>query len=153
MRTYTTLLRSNVGVLCALLACACQGNVVAPSGGPPSGGASSSSVGGSSVGGSSAITDPNGALPADDIRSVSQECDPLAPASAEFAPLARLTRREYVRTLKDLLGVDFPLANLQPDGIVGLFFANVASPVSETQVDEYRLVAEQLAEAASVDAA
>jgi hypothetical protein len=58
-----------------------------------------------------------------------------------------------VRTLKDLLGVDFPLANLQPDGIVGLFFANVATAVSETQVDEYRLAAEQLAEAATVDPA
>jgi hypothetical protein len=144
MRTYTPLLTASAGVLCAFLAGACQGNVIGsgPSGGP-------SSTGGSGV----TNPDPGGDLPADDIRGVSQQCDPQAPASAEFAPLARLTRREYVRTLKDLLGVDFPLANLQPDGIVGLFFANVSTAVSETQVDEYRLAAEQLAEAATVDPA
>lgn len=136
MRTYTALL--------ALLLGACQGNVVgnAPGGGTASSGGSSSS-----------LPEPAGPLPAGDVRSVAQQCQPAAPASAEFAPLARLTRREYVRTLKDLLGVDFPLANLQPDGIVGLFFANVATAVSETQVDEYRLAAEQLAEAATVDPA
>ncbi len=131
--------------LFALLAlAACQGQVT---GSQPAG---SASPGGTAGAGN---VDPNGALPADDIRSVSAQCKAMAPASAEFAPLARLTRREYVRTLKDLLGVDFPLANLQPDGIVGLFFANVGTAVSETQVDEYRLGAEQVAEAATVDAA
>ena len=92
-------------------------------------------------------------LPASDLASVAANCDPNAPASAEFSPLARLTRREYARSVKDLLGVDFPVANLQPDGIVGLFFANVSAPVSEAQVDEYRLAAEQIAEAATMDAA
>ncbi len=127
----------------ALVALACQGQVVGPN---PSGVSSPGAAGGGSL-------EPNGALPADGIRDVSTRCEPKAQASAEFAPLARLTRREYVRTLRDLLGVDFPLANLQPDGIVGLFFANVATAVSETQVDEYRLAAEQVAEAASLDPA
>lgn len=67
--------------------------------------------------------------------------------------MARLTRREYARSVKDLLGIDFAVANLQPDGIVGLFFANVSTPVSEAQVDEYRLAAEQIAEAATMDVA
>src|SRR5689334_21801679 len=141
---YTSLPQSSLSVLCALLVGACQGSVVG----------STPGAGASSAGGSGGVSmDPNGALPADNIRDVSQQCDPKAPASAEFAPLARLTRREYVRTLQDLLGVDFPIANLQPDGIAGLFYANVATAVSETQVDEYRLAAEQLAEAATVDAA
>jgi hypothetical protein len=98
-------------------------------------------------------SEPGVTLPASDLSSVAASCDPNAGASAEFAPLARLTRREYARSVKDLLGVDFPVANLQPDGIVGLFFANVSTPVSEAQVDEYRLAAEQIAEAATMDAA
>jgi hypothetical protein len=98
-------------------------------------------------------SEPGVTLPASDLASVAASCDPNAPASAEFSPLARLTRREYARSVKDLLGVDFPVANLQPDGIVGLFFANVSAPVSEAQVDEYRLAAEQIAEAATIDAA
>jgi hypothetical protein len=96
---------------------------------------------------------PSVPLPASDIGAVAATCDPKAPASAEFAPLARLTRREYARSVRDLLGFDFPIANLQPDGIVGLFFANVSTPVSEAQVDEYRLAAEQIAEAATADPA
>jgi hypothetical protein len=92
-------------------------------------------------------------LPPSDVSNVAATCDPSAPPTAAFAPLARLTRREYVRTLRDLLGVDFPIANLHPDGIVGLFFANTSTPVSEAQVDDYRLAAEQVAEGASVDAA
>ncbi|HYJ09953.1 MAG TPA: DUF1592 domain-containing protein [Polyangiaceae bacterium] len=144
MRTYTSLLKASAGALCALVVGACQGNLT---GSTPGG--SMPSVGGSG----SSIPVPTDALPAGDVRGVAQQCDPAAPASAEFAPLARLTRREYVRTLKDLLGVDFPIANLQPDGIAGLFFANVATAVSETQVDEYRVAAEQLAEAATADPA
>jgi Protein of unknown function (DUF1592)/Protein of unknown function (DUF1588)/Protein of unknown function (DUF1595)/Protein of unknown function (DUF1587)/Protein of unknown function (DUF1585) len=97
--------------------------------------------------------DPGTTLPASDLEGVAATCDANAGASAEFAPLARLTRREYARSVKDLLGVDFPVANLQPDGIVGLFFANVSTPVSEAQVDEYRLAAEQIAESATVDVA
>jgi hypothetical protein len=92
-------------------------------------------------------------LPPSEVSGVAATCDPSAGPSAAFAPLARLTRREYVRTLRDLLGVDYPLANLHPDGIVGLFFANTSTPVSEAQVDDYRLAAEQVAEGASVDAA
>lgn len=89
--------------------------------------------------------------PTDEVRSVAETCNATASASAEFAPLARLTRREYVRSVKDLVGVDVPLENLQPDGIVGLFFANVGASVSETQVDDYRETAEQVAEAATQD--
>ena len=142
MTKLTSPLRFSASIVLALGALACQGQVVGSQGSSPG-----------SAGSASVSMDPNGGLPVGDIRGVSGQCDPKAAASAEFAPLARLTRREYVRTLKDLLGVDFPLANLQPDGIVGLFFANVATAVSETQVDEYRLAAEQVAEAASLDPA
>jgi len=92
-------------------------------------------------------------LPASDIGAVAASCDPKATPSAEFAPLSRLTRREYVNTLRDLLGVSVPLAKLQPDGIAGLFYANVSSGVSETQVDDYRLTAEEVAETATQDLA
>jgi hypothetical protein len=91
---------------------------------------------------------PGVALPPTELEAVAASCDPKAAASAEFAPLARLTRREYARTIHDLLGIDLPVTDLQPDGIVGLFFANVATSVSEAQVDEYRLAAEHVAEAA-----
>jgi hypothetical protein len=96
---------------------------------------------------------PGVALPPTELEAVAASCDPQAAASAEFAPLARLTRREYARTIHDLLGIDLPVTDLQPDGIVGLFFANVSTSVSEAQVDEYRLAAEQVAEAATTDVA
>lgn len=143
------LLSSSLAVLFAFGVGGCQGNVDAPPGstdmsraGAPAGGGSGSGGGG-----------PAPALPATEVSAVAATCDPAAPASAEFAPLARLTRREYARSVKDLFGFDFPIANLQPDGIVGLFFANVSTPVSEAQVDQYRVAAEQIAEAASQDVA
>jgi len=129
----------------------CQGQAKGPLG--PGIGAG---VGGDSsrAGAAGAPTsEPGVMLPASDLAGVAASCDPNAGASAEFAPIARLTRREYARSVKDLLGVDFAAANLQPDGIVGLFFANVSTPVSETQVDEYRLAAEQIAQAATTDVA
>jgi hypothetical protein len=127
----------------------CQGQLQGPS--ANSGGAGTDVSRAGAAGSSS--NEPGVTLPASDLAGVAANCDPNAGASAEFAPLARLTRREYARSVKDLLGVDFPVANLQPDGIVGLFFANVATPVSEAQVDEYRLAAEQIAEAATLDVA
>ncbi len=75
----------------AAVALACQGQVI---GTRPSGGVS---PGGAGVG----AADPSGALPADNVRGVSERCDPKAGASAEFAPLARLTRREYVHGSHD----------------------------------------------------
>lgn len=134
------------GLACAALLVACEGNVVGP-------GQTSGNATGGTAGTTGTPQVPDTELPPSDISSVAATCDPSAPPSAAFAPLARLTRREYVRTLRDLLGVDFPIANLHPDGIVGLFFANTSTPVSETQVDDYRLAAEQVAEGATVDAA
>jgi hypothetical protein len=136
-----------VGLAAAVLLLACEGNVVGP--GQMSGEAAAGSAGG----GGGPSRPPDTLLPPSDVSSVAATCDPKAPPSAAFAPLARLTRREYARTLRDLLGADFPIANLHPDGIVGLFFANTTTPVSEAQVDDYRLAAEQVAEGASVDAA
>jgi hypothetical protein len=145
MRVSPTLPRFAFGLGLALGAC--QGHV---EGQPPLGAGGEASRAGAA---GASPSEPGVTLPASDLASVAASCDPNASASAEFAPLARLTRREYARSVKDLLGVDFPVANLQPDGIVGLFFANVSAPVSEAQVDEYRLAAEQLAEAATMDAA
>lgn len=138
--------RGWAGLAWAALLLACEGHVAGPgqTNGAPSGG-------GPASGGSSPV--PDTLLPPADVSSVAATCDPSAPPNAAFAPLARLTRREYTRSLRDLLGVDFPIANLHPDGIVGLFFANTSTPVSEAQVDDYRLAAEQVAEGASVDAA
>lgn len=139
-------LASSLAVLFAFGVGGCQGTVD----GPP--GSTDMSRAGAPAGGNGG-GGPAPALPATEVASVAATCDPAAPASAEFAPLARLTRREYARTVKDLLGFDFPTANLQPDGIVGLFFANVSTPVSEAQVDQYRVAAEQIAEAATQDVA
>jgi len=142
----SSLPRFAVGLGLALSAC--QGQI---DGQPPTGagGGAITGAGGTATG----TSEPGVTLPASDLSSVAASCDPSAGASAEFAPMARLTRREYARSVKDLLGVDFAIANLQPDGIVGLFFANVSTPVSEAQVDEYRLAAEQIAEAATMDVA
>jgi hypothetical protein len=145
MRVSSSLPRFAAGLGLALSAC--QGQIDGQQPGGAAGGAAVAGAAGSSA------SVPGVTLPASDLSAVAASCDPNAGASAEFAPLARLTRREYARTIKDLLGVDFPVANLQPDGIVGLFFANVSTPVSEAQVDEYRLAAEQIAEAATMDAA
>lgn len=133
------------GVACAVFCLACEGSAVGP------GQTTESTSGGAGNAGVPQV--PDAQLAPSDIRGVAETCDPKAPPHAAFAPLARLTRREYVRTLRDLLGVDIPITNLHPDGIVGLFFANTSTPVSETQVDDYRLAAEQVAEAASLDAA
>jgi hypothetical protein len=133
------------GVACAALCLACEGSAVGP------GQTTGTTSGGSGNAGAPQVPDTQ--LAPSDVSDIAATCDAKAPPSAAFAPLARLTRREYVRTLRDLLGIDFPIANLHPDGIVGLFFANTSTPVSETQVDDYRLAAEQVAQGASLDAA
>ncbi len=142
-------LRVAASGLCLAFAVGCQGQIVgsSPTQGSDVGG------GGPGDGPGGGLGDPGGILPASEIGAVAVTCDPKATVSAEFAPLARLTRREYVNTLRDLLGVAVPIAKLQPDGISGLFYANVASGVSETQVDDYRLTAEEVAETATTDVA
>src|SRR4051812_34294459 len=141
---------ATLAVACAAALVGCQGEVAGHDG---AGGSADLARAGAAGAAGASTTDPGPSLPASDLAGVAASCAPTAGASAEFAPLARLTRREYARSVKDLLGVDFAIANLQPDGIVGLFFANVSTPVSEAQVDEYRLAAEQIAEAATMDAA
>lgn len=114
--------------------------------GPPSSGdstATGSGAEGSPAGGTDAE--------ADSIDSIAETCDPSAAPATRFAPLARLTRREYESTVRDLTGVSYDVSALKPDSIVGLFYANVATPVTEAQVDDYRLAAETVAESATAD--
>jgi hypothetical protein len=63
-------------------------------------------------------------------------------------PLQRLTRAQYVNAVGDLLGVEVDPAGLDGDEKVGPFAANVSALPSEPLVQQYRILAEQTAQAA-----
>jgi Protein of unknown function (DUF1592)/Protein of unknown function (DUF1588)/Protein of unknown function (DUF1595)/Protein of unknown function (DUF1585)/Protein of unknown function (DUF1587) len=67
------------------------------------------------------------------------------------APLRRLTREQYANAVRDLLGVEADTATLAGDEKVGPFDANYAAPVSATNVDQFRALAEDVAAAAVLD--
>jgi hypothetical protein len=64
-------------------------------------------------------------------------------------PLRRLTNAQYNQTVQALFGLEGDFTQgFGPDEEVGGFASNITVPVSATQVDKYRLAAEQLAEQA-----
>jgi Protein of unknown function (DUF1592)/Protein of unknown function (DUF1595)/Protein of unknown function (DUF1587) len=64
------------------------------------------------------------------------------------APLRRLTREQYVRTARDLLGSMPALGELAADERVGPFNGNVTAPLTDLSAEQYLNAAESLAEAA-----
>ncbi|MEM9190837.1 MAG: DUF1588 domain-containing protein [Myxococcota bacterium] len=82
-----------------------------------------------------------------------------APASCEtprVAPtrLGRITRSQYQRSVELILGVAPPRAtDLPPDELVGPFFGNLVSPVSDLNVEQYSTVAEDVADRALTERA
>jgi hypothetical protein len=65
------------------------------------------------------------------------------------APLRRLTRSEYDRTVRDLLGDGTrPARGFQPDEKIGAFDHNANAAVSEAALERYASAAESLAAAA-----
>jgi len=68
--------------------------------------------------------------------------------------LRRLTRSQYERTVRDLLGVTTDAAvGFAPDERVGAFKSNAVAPVGDLQVEQYMDAAETVATAATVDLA
>jgi hypothetical protein len=82
-----------------------------------------------------------------------QPTGPAATCGAEGAPrpaLRRLTRIEYLRTVKDLLGLTTGLAgDLVPDAQAGPFDSNVASGLEPLALEKLVYAAEDLADQAS----
>lgn len=68
-------------------------------------------------------------------------------------PLRRLTGEQYANAVRDLFGVEANVDAFGGDEKLGPFDANYAAPVSPTMVDQFRAVAEDVAEAASLDPA
>lgn len=62
------------------------------------------------------------------------------------APLRRLTRTQIQHTIRDALGVTADVSVLAGDEKVGPFDSNVVAPVSQTNVEQYRVLAETVAE-------
>ncbi len=80
--------------------------------------------------------------------------DTCSKPSLGSTPLRRLTRRQYERTIRDLLGVVAdPEGVLPSDEKVGLFDANIAAPPDQYAVDTYRALAEEVAVRAQEDLA
>jgi len=72
--------------------------------------------------------------------------------SVGSTPLRRLTRRQYERTIQDLLGVvGDPEGVLPSDEKVGLFDGNSAAPPDQYAVDSYMSLAEEVATRAVED--
>lgn len=77
------------------------------------------------------------------------ECD--GAVRVGHMPLRRLTGEQYANAVRDLFGVEADVAAFGGDEKLGPFDANYAAPVSPTMVDQFRAVAEDVAEAASLD--
>ena len=86
----------------------------------------------------------------DDDDDAELDCD--GPLDFTPTPMARLSRDEYVRSVRDLLGVQVDPSQLGGDERVGPFAANVATSVSKTGLLGYRDVAEAAAASADLDA-
>ncbi|MEX1367526.1 MAG: DUF1592 domain-containing protein [Nannocystaceae bacterium] len=68
--------------------------------------------------------------------------------------LRRLTRTQYERTVRDLLGMETDAAEgFAPDERVGAFKSNAVAPVGDLQVEQYMDAAETIANAATADLA
>ncbi len=66
--------------------------------------------------------------------------------------LRRLTRSQYQRTIRDLLGVSADVADgFAPDERVGAFKSNAVAPVGDLQVEQYMDAAELIAADAAAD--
>ncbi|MBL4685878.1 MAG: DUF1592 domain-containing protein [Nannocystaceae bacterium] len=83
--------------------------------------------------------------------------DGVADASVSVSGLGRLTRLEYERSVTAIFGeslvVDVNFENLPADGVIGRFESNAGLNVNIDIVDGYRLVAEDVGEAAGALAA
>ncbi len=64
------------------------------------------------------------------------------------APLRRLTRKQYANAVRDMMGIAADVEGLDDDEKAGPFDANVTAPVSAVTVEQYRALAEDLAEEA-----
>ncbi|HEY6878204.1 MAG TPA: DUF1592 domain-containing protein [Polyangiales bacterium] len=64
-------------------------------------------------------------------------------------PLQRISRDQYVNTMRDLLGVSFDREMLSDDERVGVFDGNVVAPITDLLIDEYATAAERAAQQAS----
>jgi hypothetical protein len=127
--------RSAVAGALALLALACTGTVAGNGGAGPGAGPG----GGGSMGATGGTVTP--APPGQ---------NPVAPAtvSAAVAPMRRLTREQYLNTVRDLVGVqDAVAASALPgdDAIQDRFHSNVVSPVQTIDVGKYADAADAIA--------
>ena len=104
------------------------------------------------VAGDSGIEDDDAAETGD--ANPGDDADPGDTACAQRTvgrqPMRRLTRVQYDRAISDLLGLDVHAASVFPaDEKAGPFRSNVATPVSELQVEQYMDAAEDLARVAT----
>jgi hypothetical protein len=130
-------LRTLGGVSLALVT-GCYSGVSGFAGGDDAGGASSGAEEGGEESGSG--TDGEGL-----------GCD--GAVQVGHMPLRRLTGEQYANAVRDLFGVEANVDAFGGDEKLGPFDANYAAPVSPTMVDQFRAVAEDVAEAASLDLA
>lgn len=72
-------------------------------------------------------------------------------ASVGAAPLRRLTRAQYANAVRDVLGLTADVSELEPDEKAGAFDSNFSAAVSPNSVEQYRALAERLAEDARSD--
>jgi hypothetical protein len=79
-------------------------------------------------------------------------CDPDT-VQVGHMPLRRLTRDQYANAVRDLFGVEADITAFGGDEKIGPFNANYSAPVSPTTVDQFRKVAEEVAEAVALDPA
>ena len=71
----------------------------------------------------------------------------LSPVSYGARQLKLLTQFEYQNSVRDLVGIDFEVADgLSADTKIGFFFNNTHSPVTAASYSNYLLVAEEIAE-------
>lgn len=70
------------------------------------------------------------------------KCD--AP-SVGFAPLLRLSREQYVTTVRELLGVEVDSTALPEDERSGQFSANASAPLTESDLERYLALGEATA--------
>ena len=87
----------------------------------------------------------------DDGQDGATELDCDGPLDFTPSPMARLSRDEYVRAVRDLIGVQIDPLLLGGDERVGPFAANVATSVSKTGLLGYRDAAEVAAASAVAD--
>jgi len=109
------------------------------------------------VTGGAPAADDGGGSDGGEEGSTGDEGDGDADAAVSSSGLTRLTRLEYEHTVTAIFGealvADVDFAKLPPDGKVGRFTTNEGLDVNIDSVDAYRLVAEDVGEAAGAQAA